>query len=164
MEIIEIKDTRKQIDASKAILEDSKFTMVYLNRLQMNDVAVIDAKITNANLSNLEIEDAQLGGAYFHNIGIPPEGHPYYDPNAKQRPLRFENCDLQGSGITNCNLSKVSINDCNLSKVNISDCNLSSLDLNDCNLADVSISDCNTKGMKINGILVDDLLKAYQGL
>jgi uncharacterized protein YjbI with pentapeptide repeats len=95
-------------------------------------VCITGLKIEDANLSDLEIKYAQLGGAYIHDIGMPPEGHPAYDPNAKQRPLKFENCDLQGSTIT------------------------------DCNLSGVNISNCNLGGMKINGIDVDDLLKAYQ--
>ena len=73
-----------------------------------------------------------LGGAFFHNIGMPPKGHQFYDPNARQRPLKFDDCDLNGSIITNCNLS------------------------------DVSIDHCNLKGMKINGILVEALLQNYQ--
>ncbi|MFA6083133.1 pentapeptide repeat-containing protein [Mucilaginibacter sp.] len=131
METIEIKKDNKQIIASESMLEDSKFTMVCLNRTQMKDIAATNVKISDANLSNLEIEGAQLGGAYIHNIGMPPEGHPFYDPNARQRPLKFENCDLNGSEIINCDLSNV------------------------------TLSNCNTAGMTINGILVDDLLKAY---
>jgi uncharacterized protein YjbI with pentapeptide repeats len=131
METIEIKSDKKQIIASESMLEDSRFTMVCLNRTQLNDIAATDVKINDANLSNLEIEGAQLGGAYIHNIGMPPKGHPFYDPNAKQRPLKFEDCDLNGSEIINCDLS------------------------------DVTLRNCNTTGMTINGVLVDDLLQAY---
>ena len=99
----------------------------------MVDVSATGLKITDANLSDLEIENAQLGGAYIHNIGMPPEGHPAYNADAKHRPLKFENCDLNGSTITDCNLSNVNITDCNLN------------------------------GMRINGILVVDLLKVYNG-
>jgi len=131
MEIIEIKQDNKRIIASESMLEDSRFTMVCLNRVQMTDIAATNARISDANLSDLEIEGAQLGGAYIHNIGMPPEGHPHYDVNARQRPLKFEDCDLNGSEINNCDLSGVTLHD------------------------------CNTAGMTINGILVDDLLKAY---
>jgi uncharacterized protein YjbI with pentapeptide repeats len=54
-----------------------------------------------------------------------------YNPSAKQRPLRFENCDLANSTITNCNLSGVQLTDCNIS------------------------------GMTINGIPVERLLEAF---
>jgi uncharacterized protein YjbI with pentapeptide repeats len=132
MEALKLNQVNQRIEASKAMLEDSTFTMVCLNRLQLNDVSAVDIRITNANLTNLEIEGAQLGGAFFHNIGMPPKGHPHYDENAQQQqPLQIENCDLNGTTISNCDLSNV------------------------------SISNCNTKGMFINGILVDDLLRAY---
>ncbi|WP_114938976.1 pentapeptide repeat-containing protein [Mucilaginibacter endophyticus] len=131
-EIISIKETQKILDVKCAMLNGSTLEQVMMNNASFKDVCITGLKIEDANLSDLEIKYAQLGGAYIHDIGMPPEGHPAYDPDAKQRPLKFENCDLQGSTITDCNLSNVSISDCNLS------------------------------GMKINGIEVADLLKAYQ--
>jgi uncharacterized protein YjbI with pentapeptide repeats len=122
MEKIEIKEECKVIDAQKAMLDGSYF----------RDVAMTNVKITDANLSDLEIEGAQLGGAFIHNIGGPPKDHPMYDPNFVQRPLRFEDCDLHGSTITNCDLS------------------------------DIAITNCNFAGMTINGILVEELLRNYK--
>ena len=54
------------------------------------------------------------------------------DPEAQQRPLRFEDCDLNGSTFTNCDLSHVELTNCNVS------------------------------GLKINGLLVDELLEEYE--
>jgi len=102
-----------------------------LNHSYFNDVSMTHMTIVNANLSDLEIEGAQLGGAYIHNIGGPPVDHPMYDPNFKHRPVRFEDCDLNSSTFKNCDLTGVSITDSNLS------------------------------GMKINGIRVEELFEAY---
>jgi len=121
METIKIKEAVKVLEVTRAMLDGSTF----------NDVAMKSVKITNANLSDLEIEGAQLGGAFIHNVGMPPVGHPLYDATAKQRPLRFEDCYLADSTIPNCNLSGIVIDDCNVT------------------------------GMKINGILLEDLLDAY---
>lgn len=121
-ETLEIREECKTIVASKSMLNNSHF----------QDVAMLNVKITDANLSDLEIEGAQLGGAYIHNIGGPPKDHPMYDPNFVQRPLRFEDCDLHGSSITNCNLSNVVISNCNLA------------------------------GMTVNEILVEELLRSYK--
>jgi uncharacterized protein YjbI with pentapeptide repeats len=132
MEKTEIKDTKKLLAVSKSMLDDSTFEMCKLERLYFNDVNMSGTRIVNANLSDLEIEGAQLGGAWIHNIGLPPEGHPFYQPGVKQRPLKFEDCYLAGTEIINCNLSNV------------------------------SISDCNVTGMTINGISVEELLKSYQ--
>ena len=98
-------------------------------------------KIENANLTDLEIFGARLGGAYIHNVGGPPKGHPNYDPDFKQGQLKFE--------------------DCNLTATTFNDCNLTALHINDCNLTDLEITHCNLTGMKIHGILVADLLNAY---
>jgi uncharacterized protein YjbI with pentapeptide repeats len=117
-ELVKIFETQKIIHVTRPCIDNSDF----------NDIRAIGLKISNANLSDVEIDGAQLGGAYIHNIGMPPQGHPAYDSDAKQRPLKFEDCDLNNSAIANCNLSGVTIDDCNIS------------------------------GMKINGILVEDLL------
>jgi uncharacterized protein YjbI with pentapeptide repeats len=128
-EHLELFETRKILNVKWSNLNDSTFREFCINNAHIQDVSATGVKIVDANLSDLEIEGAQLGGAYFHNIGMPPKGHPAYDPAVKQRPLKFENCDLNGSTIT------------------------------DCDLSNLNISDCNLKGMKINGILVEELLK-----
>ena len=122
MDKIEIKEDCKIIDARNAMLNGSYF----------NDVAMTNVRIIDANLSDLEIEDAQLGGAFIHNVGMPPKGHPAYDPDVKQRPLKFEDCDLNNSTITNCDLSGVTITDCDIS------------------------------GLTIDGILIQDLLDQHK--
>ena len=132
MEKTTITDTQKILEVSMSILNDSKFEKAMLERLYFNDVNMSGTKITNANLSDLEIEGAQMGGAWIHNIGMPPEGHPFYNPAVQQRPVRFDDCNFSNSTIHNCNLSSV------------------------------AITDCETIGMTINGILVDDLLKQYR--
>ena len=128
-EHLDLIETRKILNVKWSNLNDSTFREFCINNAYIQDVSATGVKIVDANLSDLEIEGAQLGGAYIHNIGMPPKGHPAYDAATKHRPLQFENCDLNGNSITDCNLSNVEISDCNLS------------------------------GMKINGVLVEDLLK-----
>ncbi|UVI28759.1 LamG-like jellyroll fold domain-containing protein [Paenibacillus spongiae] len=105
---------------------------VDLHRTRIHNANFSASIISDANLSDLEINGAQLGGAYIHNIGMPPQGHPAYVEGSRQRPLLFENCDLQESEIRDSNLSGLSIQRCNL------------------------------QGMTIDGIPVEDLLAAYR--
>jgi uncharacterized protein YjbI with pentapeptide repeats len=118
-EIITIKETQKVLDVKCAVISGTTLEQVMMNNASFRDVCITNLKIEDANLSDLEIQYAQLGGAYIHDIGMPLEGHPAYDPNVKQRPLRFENCYLAGSTITNCNLNNVEISDCDLSGMTI---------------------------------------------
>jgi len=141
MEKTVINDTKKILDVSNSMLNDSTFKTCMLERVSFTDVNMAGTnftdvnmtgtKIIDANLSDLEIENAQLGGAWIHNIGVAPEGHPFHKPGVVQRPLKFDDCYLGKSTITNCNLTGVAITDCNLD------------------------------GMTINGILVEELLKVY---
>ena len=131
-EQLDLIETTKILNVKRSVLNGSRFETFCLDDSTMTDVSAKNVKIVDANLSDIEIQYAQLGGAYIHDIGLPPKGHPAYDPAAKQRPLKFENCDLNHSIITNCNLSGA------------------------------SVSDCNLNGMTINGILVEEVLKAYK--
>ncbi|GAB4038194.1 pentapeptide repeat-containing protein [Spirosoma gilvum] len=123
--------SQQPLHISQACIEESTFVNVKLDRSSFQDVSLVGVKLRNANLSHLDISEAQLGGAYFHQIGLPPEGHPNYDSLAKQQPLRFEDCDLSGSSLTNCNLTGIELTNCILT------------------------------GMKINGILVEELVAIY---
>lgn len=120
------------LTARYSYLANSSFERCDLTGTKMDDVNLTGMVITDANLSDIVIDGAQLGGAYIKSIGMPPEGHSLYDPNQiVQRPVKFEDCDLNSSKISNCNL------------------------------ANVEIEECNITGMKINGILIEDLLKLY---
>ncbi|MBD3583787.1 pentapeptide repeat-containing protein [Flavobacterium selenitireducens] len=114
---INLEENCAEITARSAMLDGSKFM----------DVSMRNIRITDADLSDLHIEGAQLGGAYFENIGLPPEDHPGHDPALRQRPLTFRKCDLNGSTFDNCDLSGVEIVDCDIS------------------------------GLKINGVLIQEL-------
>lgn len=103
-----------------------------LDGSRLTNVSMQQFRISDANLSDLQIDGAQLGGARFENIGMPTEGHPYYNPSKKHRPVSFTNCDLNNSTFR------------------------------DCNLSGVSITECNTTGMTIDGIPLSDLLAAYR--
>jgi len=131
METVNIVQTTAQLNVKESCIDNATFNNVKLTGSIFIDVAMDKVKISNANISDLEIEGAQLGGAYIHNVGMPRKGHPMYKPDAKMRPLKFEDCMLNGSIITNCNL------------------------------AGVAITDCNLKGMTINGILVEELLRNW---
>ena len=115
-------------------MDGSTFSNVCGIALIWDDVNLTGTKIKNANLSDLEIKGAQLGGAHFQHIGLPSQGHAHHDANAKQRPLRFEECDLNNSVIIGCDLSGVEIKDCHL------------------------------EGMKINGIEVTELLRVFESI
>jgi uncharacterized protein YjbI with pentapeptide repeats len=142
MEPTKIRNARTQLDVSESVIDGSKFLKVMLKDCLFQDVMMAGTQVKDANLSDLEIDGAQLGGAYIHNIGMPPKGHPLYDPKAKMRPLKFEDCNLEGSLIKNCNLMSSVIENCNLSGVELKNCNIT--------------------GLKVGGIDVSVLLGEYR--
>ena len=132
MEKLTITHAKRMLEIEDVCMDGSTFTTVCGKALIWDDVNLTGSKIKNANLSDLTIMGAQLGGAHFKHIGLPSNGHPHYDPTAKQRPMRFESCDLNNSSISDCDLTGVEINNCQL------------------------------EGMKINGVEVTELFKVFE--
>jgi len=128
-ERLEIMNAWKVIEAKHACFDYSKIEASGAEHMQWEDVSLAGTKITNANMSHFEVDGAQMGGAYIHNIGIPKEGDLHYNPDTANLPVRFEHCEFEGAQFTKCVLSNV------------------------------ELIDCDVTGMKINGILVEDLLK-----
>ena len=112
--------------ALHARLTGSRFEDVCLGDAEFDNVSLVRAKLHNINLSDIIVTAAQIGGATFKHIGLPPGSH------GKQRPLRFEEADLNGTTILNCDLSGVKIEKCNI------------------------------QGMMIDGLLITDLIAAYK--
>lgn len=128
---LEIANEWKEIDAKQACFDHSRFIATGAEHMYFEDVSLAGTKITHANLSNIEIDGAQMGGAYIHNVGVPQEGELHYNPDTAGKPVRFESCELINSTFTNCNMSNVELIDCELN------------------------------GMKINGIPIEDLMREY---
>lgn len=112
--------------AQHAKLTGSRFEDVCLGDAEFDNVSLVRAKLHNINLSDITVTAAQIGGATFKHIGLPPGSV------GKQRPLKFEEADLNGTTILNCDLSGM------------------------------KIEKCNTQGMTIDGVLVTDLIAAFK--
>jgi uncharacterized protein YjbI with pentapeptide repeats len=86
---------------------------------------------------------------------------------------KTENADLSGSEFTNVNLSGTQFRDVNLGSSSFADVNLSGAKFDDINLTGVvirkancshlSMEDACYEGMRIDGILVSELLAMYRG-
>lgn len=75
---------------------------------------------------------------------------------------RAENSSLAGSEFVDSNLEGSSFHDVNLRHANFSDVALTGAKIQNACLGDVMIVDGNYTGMRIEGILVTDLLRVYQ--
>ena len=99
--------------ALHAKLTGSRFEDVCLGDAEFDNVSLVRAKLHNINLSDITVTAAQIGGATFKHIGLPPGS------KGKQRPLRFEEADLNGTIISKSDLSGVKIEDCNIQGMTI---------------------------------------------
>ena len=87
--------------ADNANLAGSRFHNVNLSNSAFDDVNLSKTTFHDINFSDITITATQLGGAIFKHIGLPPGS------TDKQRPLKFEECDLNHSTIRNCDLRDV---------------------------------------------------------
>ena len=104
----------------------SEFETLNLADARFTDINLSGATFHDINFSDVDFSAAQIGGATFKHIGLPP------GQAARQRPVTFEEMTLNDSVFRQVDLSNVQIIDCNLN------------------------------GLTIDGILVTELLAAWQ--
>ena len=107
-------------------MAEVKFDDVNLSKSHFNNINMSKVVFHGINMSDIEISFAELSGAKFKHISAPTNS------KQKQRPISFEDVDLNSSKYYKCDLSNSTIDSCNI------------------------------EGMKINGIAVSDMLKAYR--
>lgn len=83
---------------------------------------------------------------------------------AKLNNARFEGSIMAAVAFDDVNLQEASFENINLSSSTFHDINFSNTRISYANLSGVQISDVNLEGMTIDGILVSDLLNAYEKL
>lgn len=74
----------------------------------------------------------------------------------------FTDTDLGDAVFDDVNLSGATLNNVNLSEIAVTDANLSNATFAGVSLVNASIKDADLTGMRINGVLVTDLLAAYE--
>ena len=106
-----------------------------------------------------------VSSVWLARLGPPPfAGKNTFSMNIRdtKETLLVTNADLSRSSFTDVNLHEARFADVNLSKAQFADINLSGSKFSGGNLSRVEIDDCNVTGMRIQGVLVSDLLEAYQ--
>lgn len=106
----------------------ASFRDVNLASSTIEDVNLSGTRIQHANLTGIQIDHVHLMGTQFRNVVLPREGEPNHDPQQNYAPVIFENCALPNALFTKSDLSNV------------------------------EITGCNIKGLRINGVLVEELL------
>jgi uncharacterized protein YjbI with pentapeptide repeats len=112
--------------AEHADISGSRFHHVNLAEAEFDDVNMTRVRFHDINMSDIDVSAVQMGGARFKHVGLPPGSA------GKQRPLSFEEVDLNGTTISKCDLSNVKVENCKM------------------------------EGMTINGLLVTELIAAYK--
>jgi uncharacterized protein YjbI with pentapeptide repeats len=97
--------------AEGVALRESTFRDVNLAGARFDNVDLSKVRMHNINLSDLELSAAQIGGARFKDIGLPPGQD---GKRRRQRPVTFENVELGGSMLTKVDLSDVKLVGCEL--------------------------------------------------
>jgi uncharacterized protein YjbI with pentapeptide repeats len=79
-----------------------------------------------------------------------------------REPLQAQSADLTGSSFTDVKLENAQFQNVNLHQGSFTNVRLSGAAFYNVNLSEASIANSNLTGMKINGVLVSDLIQAYQ--
>ncbi|WP_051556421.1 pentapeptide repeat-containing protein [Alkalihalobacterium bogoriense] len=129
---IELEDRRNEV-VRHITLKESKWFGVDLRFSKFTDVNFVGTELKHIFFSNVKVDSMQWGGTVFENIIRPANksdfsGLPGCKGWVNAEPVTFKNCDISTANFENCNLSKVNIENCNID------------------------------GLRINGVLIKDLL------
>jgi uncharacterized protein YjbI with pentapeptide repeats len=102
----------------------------------------------NADLTGATFTDVKLAGSRFEDVSLSQAA--------------FTNVSLAGAVITAANLTGMTFTDVKLAGGRFEDVNLFQAVFTNVNLAGAAVTDANLTGMTINGILVSDLIQAYE--
>src|SRR5262245_44568424 len=97
--------------AEHADLTGSVFHDVNLSGAAFENVNLSKTKIDGIHRSELDLSAAQIGGARFKHIGLPPNKEGKLE---RQRPVTFEEATLCDSTFRKVDLSNVKIIDCDV--------------------------------------------------
>lgn len=78
-----------------------KVTYADLRHCFFNDMNMIDGKISDANLTNLEIDGANISGIAIRNAGA-------------EQPITLQNLNIPNSTFVDCNLTNVDLKNCKI--------------------------------------------------
>ena len=109
--------------------------------------------------TNIESPTARLIGVFLPLTLLPS---PTMNINDLREPLAVHGSDLTASKFANVNLANTVYDDVNLKQSTFSNIDFSSCTFQNVNMTNVSITNANMIGMKVNDVLVYDLLQAYR--
>jgi len=131
-----------------------------------------------AATETLEVEDANITGSRFKNVAMgDTEFHDVGFKGATFRQISFDDSTLHHVDFVNCDLDDVELTGATFRHVRLPkataslgavaqqdtvsfrDCNLKGARITDSNLTNVEIVGCNLSGLRINGVLVEELIR-----
>ncbi|MGM0863239.1 MAG: GNAT family N-acetyltransferase [Bacillota bacterium] len=155
-------DTTEEVETREISIQGDTLRQVDLSRLQVEQSEMTETDFYGIAGSHSTFSNSNLMGAQFSNCNL--------------RESRFQNINFKKSLIADLNLSHsefahvifggVYVHDTTLGEedepVRFERCDLKGSQFKGCNLNNVELVDCETEGMRINNILVKDLLEAYK--
>ncbi|WP_341357919.1 GNAT family N-acetyltransferase [Rossellomorea sp. y25] len=155
-------DATVEVDTREILIQGDTLRQGNLSRLQVEQSNMTETDFYGINGSHLTFSNSNLKGAQFSNCNLSE--------------TRFQNINFKKSLIADLNFSHSEFAHVSLGGVYVHDttlgeegepvrferCDLKGSHFKSCNLNDVRLIDCETEGMRINNILVKDLLEAYE--
>ncbi|XEC95773.1 pentapeptide repeat-containing protein [Paenibacillus tarimensis] len=102
---------------TNTMAEDMKFECCNVSRASFNNVNMTGTKISDANMSEFDVDGAQWGGAHFRYIGYDNASDPASRPHPI--PVQFTSCNISNGVMADCNLSNVQLKNCDISGLTI---------------------------------------------
>lgn len=131
-----------------------------------NHVNIAKSEFVDVNMANAKFDTVKLSNSNFHNVDLSKSAF----NNINFRKVKLTNVDLSDIEISMAIIGGAKFKNIGLpsgskekqSPVSFEDVDLNNSKLLKCDLSGVSVDSCKIEGMKIDGILVSDLIKNYK--
>ncbi|WP_270168640.1 pentapeptide repeat-containing protein [Paenibacillus sp. SYP-B4298] len=142
-----------KLDYEMKNISGSTFKKMIAQALEFDNVDLSKTKVNNANMSEITLNDVNASGSRLSDINLSET----FIKDANMSNMNIENIYLYGTEFSNITLPMEE------EGRNCFDGNYRPIKFINCNLKNMEIVDCDITGLKINGILIEELIKKTRG-
>ena len=110
---MKLENAKESITVINADISGSNFDNVRATDFTMNNINLAGMNISDANMTEVNIDGAQWGGGRFRYIGYGNKSQPEVEFN--KEPVQFTCCNLEQGLFSECNFTNVKLDNCNIS-------------------------------------------------
>lgn len=149
-----LKQDEIKADYKSKDISNQKYIDCNMKESDFYDVSLSKSKFENVGMSEVNIQNSTINKAIITNVNLKET----IIGDARMDKIEICHASIGGAYIHDTNLGWFD----ETTPVNFERCDFSNGRFKECDLSEVEFEDCNIKGMRINGILLDEIIKGHK--